>query len=141
QGAAVRAAFPNLVGKRILLSIGRIDSVKNQLWLVEQAPAIFAEHPETVLVLAGACTEAEYGKLVEKRIRELGLEERVVLTGGMPPGDPRLVGLFQQAEVLLLSSVSETFGLVLLEAWAAGTAVISSRTSGASALIKPGVNG
>ncbi|MDB6108593.1 MAG: hypothetical protein JWR69_343 [Pedosphaera sp.] len=141
QRAAVRAAFPNLVGKQILLSVGRIDSVKNQGWLIEQAPAIFRRHPAAVLVLAGACTEAEYGKLIERRIRELGLGGRVVLTGGFPPGDPRLLGLFQQAEVLLLSSVSETFGLVLLESWAAGTAVISSRTSGASALIKPGVNG
>jgi starch synthase len=139
--AVARAAFPVLAEKRILLSIGRIDSIKNQAWLVEQAPAIFQKHPGTVMVLAGACTEEEYGKRIQSRIRELGLGERVVLTGGLPPGDPRLLGLFQQAEVLLLPSVSETFGLVLLEAWAAGTPVISSRTSGASALIHHGVNG
>src|SRR6185436_9922363 len=42
---------------------------------------------------------------------------------------------------LLLPSVSETFGLVILEAWAAGTMVLSSRTSGASALIEHGQNG
>jgi len=42
---------------------------------------------------------------------------------------------------VLLPSVSETFGLVILEAWAAGTAVIASRTSGASALIREGQNG
>ena len=36
---------------------------------------------------------------------------------------------------MVLSSISETFGLVILEAWAAGTPVIASRTSGASALI------
>jgi len=65
----------------------------------------------------------------------------VLLTGGMPSDDPRLIGLLQQATVLLLPSLSETFGLVLLEAWAAGTAVISSRTSGASALIENGSNG
>jgi glycosyltransferase involved in cell wall biosynthesis len=52
-----------------------------------------------------------------------------------------LTGLFQLADVVVLTSVSETFGLVLLEAWAAGTAVISSRTSGATALIKHGTNG
>jgi starch synthase len=139
--AAARAAFPNLADKQILLSIGRIDSVKNQIWLIEQAPVMFQKHKDTLLVLAGACTDEAYGKLIRQRIRELGLGERIVLTGGLPPADPRLLGLFQQAEVLLLASVSETFGLVLLEAWAAGTAVIASRTSGASALIKPGVNG
>jgi glycosyltransferase involved in cell wall biosynthesis len=49
--------------------------------------------------------------------------------------------LLQQASVLLLPSLSETFGLVVLEAWAAGTMVISSRTSGAAALIEHGHNG
>jgi len=41
----------------------------------------------------------------------------------------------------VLPSISETFGLVILEAWAAGTPAISSRTSGASALIEPGETG
>ncbi|MDB6017651.1 MAG: hypothetical protein JWR19_2140 [Pedosphaera sp.] len=141
QRAAAQAAFPQLTGQRLLLSVGRIDSIKNQAWLIEQAPVIFQKHPRTILLLAGACTEAEYGYLIHKRMRELGLADRVILTGGLPPGDPRLIGLFQLADAVLLSSVSETFGLVLLEAWAAGTSVISSRTSGASALIKQGVNG
>ena len=41
----------------------------------------------------------------------------------------------------LLPSVSETFGLVILEAWAAGTPAISSRTSGARQLIREGETG
>jgi starch synthase len=141
QRAAAHTAFPHLSGRRILLSLGRIDFIKNQAWLVEQAQEIFKNHPNTVLVLAGACTDEKYGKMIEKRIHELGLEERIFLTGGLPPGDPRLIGLLQGAETLILPSLSETFGLVLLEAWATGTSVISSRTSGASALIKNGENG
>ncbi len=42
---------------------------------------------------------------------------------------------------MLLPSVSETFGLVILEAWAAGTAVGASRPTGACALVKDGENG
>ena len=134
-------AFPLIRGRKMLLCVGRIDAVKNQRWLVEQAPAIFRRHPEALLVLAGACTDKDYGAALNARIKELGLENRVLLTGGLPPGDARLIGLFQEACVVLLPSVSETFGLVILEAWAAGTVVIASRTSGASALIREGQNG
>ncbi len=139
--AAAQEAYPQLAGRRVLLAVGRIDSTKNQLWLVEQLPAVLQQHPDAMLVLAGACTEELYGRRMQQRIQELGLAERVLLTGGLAPADPRLLGLFQIADVLVLPSVSETFGLVLLEAWASGTCVISSRTSGASALIRHGANG
>lgn len=133
--------FPQLKGRDLLLCVGRIDTVKNQAWLIEQAQAVFHKHPNAMLVLAGACTEEKYGKGIERRIAGLGLSERVLLTGGLPPGDPRLIGLFQLAALVVLPSLSETFGLVLLEAWAAGAAVASSRTSGATALIKERENG
>lgn len=139
--AAARAAFPEIKNRQVLLSVGRIDSIKNQAWLVDRMPEILGRHPQSILVLAGACTEEKYGKMIERKIQELGLEGRVLLTGGLPPGDPRLVGLLQLADAVVLPSISETFGLVLLEAWAAGTVVISSRTSGATALIEHGKNG
>jgi glycosyltransferase involved in cell wall biosynthesis len=137
----VFAAFPQLRGRKILLSLGRVDPIKNQAFLLEQAPEIFRKHPDTVLVLAGPCTDEPYGAFVSKRISELGIEDRVILTGGLPPNDPRLIGLLQAANVLLLPSLSETFGLVILEAWAAGAPVLCSGTSGARALIRPGENG
>ncbi|HEX4645570.1 MAG TPA: glycosyltransferase family 4 protein [Verrucomicrobiae bacterium] len=136
-----RDAFPQICDREMLLCVGRIDAIKNQRWLVEQSPAIFQRHPNALLVLAGACTDESYGDALRARVRELALENRVLLTGGLPPGDARLIGLFQEARAVLLPSVSETFGLVILEAWAAGTAVIASRTSGASALIREGQNG
>ncbi|MEO7298134.1 MAG: glycosyltransferase family 4 protein [Verrucomicrobiota bacterium] len=136
-----RLAFPQIEGKELLLSVGRIDTVKNQSWLVEQAAVLFQKHPNAIFVLAGSCTDAAYGKSIEREIQKRGLGNRIILTGGLPPGDPRLVGLFQEARVLLLPSISEPFGLVILEAWAAGTPVISSRTSGASDLITEGSTG
>ena len=135
------AAFPEICGKQILLCVGRIDPIKNQRWLVEQAPVIFRRHPDALLVFAGACTDEAYGEGLRRRIGALGLGERVLLTGGLPPNDPRLIGLLQNADVLVLPSKSETFGLVILEAWATGTMVLSTRTSGASALIRHGQNG
>jgi starch synthase len=139
--AAALEAFPQIRNRKLLLSVGRIDHVKNQRWIVDQSPEIFKRHPDAVIILAGACTDESYGKALEAEIERLGLTDKIILTGGIPSEDPRLIGLFQTAQVLILPSISETFGLVLLESWAAGTPVISSRTSGASALIQQGKNG
>jgi glycosyltransferase involved in cell wall biosynthesis len=138
---SARAAFPQIAGRQMLLCVGRIDPIKNQGWLIDQAPAIFQRYPSALLVLAGPCTDEPYGKLLERKIHDLGLADRVLLTGGLPPNDPRLIGLMQEAVALLVPSISETFGLVILEAWAAGAVVISSRASGPSALIRDGETG
>lgn len=141
QRGAARAAFPRIIGRSVLLSLGRIDPVKNQSWLIEQLPALIRRHPRLLLVLAGSVTDEAYAAELEREIVRHGLGWHVVLTGGIPPGDPRLVGLLQEARAVVLPSVSETFGLVILEAWAANTAVISSRTSGATCLIEDGKTG
>jgi len=138
---AALKAFPQLAHQDVLLCLGRIDPIKNQGWLLEQAPVFLAKHPNTTLVLAGPCTDEGYGRLIENRIKELGLSTRVLLTGGLPAEDPRVAGLLQLARVLILPSLSETFGLVILEAWAARTTVISARASGPAALIEHGKNG
>ncbi len=139
--AVAREAFPAIAGRDLLLCVGRIDPVKNQGWLVEQMPALLRRHPNTLLVLAGACTDEAYGRALDARIGALGLGGRVLLAGKVPPAGPRLIGLLQSARAVLLPSLSETFGLVILEAWAAGTPVIASRTSGADALIEDGRTG
>jgi starch synthase len=138
---AANAAFPTLRGRSVLLVLGRIDSTKNQAWLIAQAAELARRHPRFLLVFVGACMNREYGDALQARITREGLDHCVLLAGSLPPGDPRLIGLLQEAQAVVLPSVSETFGIVILEAWAAGTPVISSRTSGATALVEDGVNG
>lgn len=139
RGEALQA-FPSLVGKPYLLVLGRVDPVKNQGWLIEQLPAILRRHPEVVAVFAGACTDEQYGKLLKKESRRFG-EERVLFAGALPPGDLKLIGLLQGAAAVVVPSLSETFGLVILEGWAAQRPVLASRTSGACDLIEEGRNG
>jgi alpha-maltose-1-phosphate synthase len=138
---AAYAAYPNLRTRKVLLTVGRLDPVKNQGWLLTQLPEIVRRHPDAQLVLAGAVTDELYGKALRKEVRRLGLEEHVLFTGGLPPNDPALTGLFQLADILVVPSLSETFGLVILEGWAARKPVISSRTSGALSLVQHGTNG
>lgn len=139
--AKARAAFPGIVGCDVLLTIARIDPVKNQEWLVAQAPAILQRFPNTRLVFVGASTHAAYEQSLRQTIATLGLGNHVIFTGGLAPGSAELVGLLQEAKALVLPSINETFGLVILEAWAAGTTVICSRTSGAQSLVRDRING
>ncbi len=139
--AAALEAFPAIVGRKVLLMPGRVDPVKNQQWVVNQASELVRRHPGVLILLVGPCTNPAYESGIRRCIADSGLSGHVLLTGGLPPGDPRLVGLLQLATAVVLPSVSETFGLVILEAWAAGTPVISSRTSGALALVEDGRNG
>jgi glycosyltransferase involved in cell wall biosynthesis len=134
-------AFPTLGRQKVLLVVGRIDPVKNQGWVLVQMPRILEKHPDSILVLAGACTDELYGKALRKEVRRLGIENKVLFTGGLPPGDPRLIGLMQCASVVVVPSLSETFGLIILEAWGACAAVISTRTSGALSLVQENENG
>jgi len=139
--AAARQAFPMLQGRWVLLVLGRIDPTKNQEWVIAQTAELVRRHPRICLVFVGACTNEAYGSTLEARIAQEGLQANVLVVGSLPFGDPRLVGLLQAARAVVVPSVSETFGIVILEAWAAGTPVISSRTSGATAIVQEGVNG
>lgn len=138
---AALAAYPSLRDRDVLLALGRIAPQKNQVWLVEQLPEILRRHPNVTLVLAGACTDEPYGALLEQRIAQSGLADRVLITGKLLPLEPKLVGLLQLARAATLPSLAETFGIVILEAWAAGAPVVFSRTSGAAALIDHGRTG
>jgi glycosyltransferase involved in cell wall biosynthesis len=134
-------AFPELRALPYLLVLGRIDPVKNQGWVLQEFPEIARRHPNVRLVFLGACTDEQYGKSLKKEARRAGLEDHVTFAGGISPGDPRLIGLLQGAAAVVVPSHSETFGLVILEAWAAQRPVISTRTSGALDLIEEGANG
>jgi starch synthase len=141
QRDAALAAFPELRDVPYLLVLGRIDPVKNQGFVLEQLPMLTHLHENVHLVFAGACTDEAYGKSLKKEARRAAVEDRVTFAGALPPGDPRLVGLLQGASAVVVPSLSETFGLVILEAWAAKRPVISTRNPGALDLVVDGCNG
>ncbi|MCJ7832532.1 MAG: glycosyltransferase, partial [Actinobacteria bacterium] len=69
----------------------------------------------------------------------LGVAERVVLFP--PQSQARLADFYSAAEVLLVPSRSESFGLVALEAEACGTPVIAAETGGLRYVVGDGVSG
>lgn len=74
---------------------------------------------------------------VESRIRALGLGDEVRLRGWVTDRD----GWYQSLDIVVVPSRSESFGLVILEAWRHHLPVIATRTAGPSELMTDGVNG
>ncbi len=136
-----REAAPDFGGRPYVLVVGRIDPVKNQRWAAEQWPEVLRRHPRAVLAFAGAATDASYAGGLETFVRHRGLEDSVRLLGAFAPGAPALAGLMQNAAAVLVPSKVETFGLVAVEAWAAGAPVLASRTTGTCHLIGDGRDG
>lgn len=120
----VRASY-NLPA-RFILFFSTIEPRKNLLTLLDAYAALLQHEPNVPpLVVAG-----RKGWLYDqslRRIRELGLTERVQLTDWIASEDvPALLNL---AEVFVYPSLYEGFGLPPLEAMACGTPVISSNAS------------
>jgi glycosyltransferase involved in cell wall biosynthesis len=120
--AAVRARY-NLP-EHFILYVGTIEPRKNLTALLEAFHHLLATH-DLRLVIVG-----KKGWLYEgffRRLRELGLGDRVIFTGYVPDED--LPAIYSAADLFVFPSLYEGFGLPVLEAMACGTPVICSNTS------------
>lgn len=121
--ARVRAKY-NLP-ERFLLAVGTIEPRKNYARLAESLAELRRDDHRLKLVVVGA-----KGWLVEgffERVKELDLEDAVLLPGYVPDAD--LPAVFRAATVYVMASVYEGAGLPVLEAMACGAPVVSSRES------------
>ena len=116
----------NLSSKISLLCVARIDRQKNQMALVEA----LARHPGTTLRLVGPATQPDYLEELKAKAEELGVSDRVAFVGALRPGSPELIAEYENADAFVLASRHEPFGIVALEAWAAGLPVVASDVGG-----------
>lgn len=135
---AALKAFPQIADRDLIVKVARLDPAKNLPWLVRQLPEIKRRHPRAMLVLIGAGTTQSVVEELHRDISRLGLESDVLLTGGLPSGSAELIGLMQSARLFVLSSTAEPFGIVILEAWAAGLPVVASRVGGIPSFTRDG---
>jgi glycosyltransferase-like protein len=116
-------------GRLAVLTVGGIEPRKGSLTLLEAFAAARAALParRPVLLVAGGATLFDYRDEVQRfhaRARELGLNGDLRVLG--PVSDARLEALYRAADVFALPSVKEGFGLVVLEALAAGLPTVLS---------------
>ena len=111
----------------MILSLGRLTLHKGLDHLLRAAKIVVEHHPNAKFVIAGKGDK--FRELLELSI-DLGIENNVFFLGYVPQEDiPRL---YARADVFMLPSVFEPFGITALEAMAAGTPTIVSKTSGVS---------
>ncbi len=123
--------------RKIVLSVRRLVYKNGLGTLIESVPLVARNHPDTLFVVAG---KGPSRKLVEDRIKELGIEDNVKLTGFVP--DRLLPVYYDAADYFILPSASgEGLPLVLLEAMACGLPVIATTVGGTPEIIKHMKNG
>lgn len=143
RGEDFRRRYGIPADRRLLTVVGRIDPQKNQRLALD----VLAELRRSAgshwhLALVGPTTDAEYGQTLERKIRSNPeLRYAVTWVPGLASGSQDLVDAYHAADFVLVPSIHEPFGIVVLEAWAAGRPVLGHRVGGMEGLIQDGSDG
>jgi glycosyltransferase involved in cell wall biosynthesis len=115
--------FPQLRGKRLILFLSRIDPIKGVDLLLRAFAQIRTLVPDVCLVMAGDGDRA-FVERVKSEAASLGIDSEVIWTGFLDEHDKRAA--FEAADLFALPSYSESFGIAVAEAMAAGLPVVIS---------------
>ncbi|MEO6457189.1 MAG: glycosyltransferase family 4 protein [Chloroflexia bacterium] len=113
----------------IVYYVGRMVHEKGLSVIVESAPYVLREWPGVKFVLAGGGNVDS----LRAKARDLGVEGSILFPGRVP--DEVRDGLFKVADVAVFPSIYEPFGIVALEAMAAGTPVVVSDVGGLTEVV------
>lgn len=121
---------------KVLLFVGRLGKEKNLEYLLRVFALVRKDKSDVYLVLVGSGPEAEN---LKKLAQEAGVVDRVVFTGLLPP--EVIADVYRSADCFVFPSVTETQGLVLAEAMAAGLPVVAQAAFGSMAMVEDGITG
>jgi D-inositol-3-phosphate glycosyltransferase len=137
--AGARAAL-GLGAEPVLLFVGRVQPLKGVDVAVETLECLHASDSRLLIVggASGREGDHEYERIVDL-VRQHGLDDRVEMVSPRPHYE--LSTFYRAADVCLVPSRSESFGLVALEAAACGTPIVASDVGGLRTLVDDGVTG
>ncbi len=136
NGSPDRRIRPDRPGRPVILSVARQYPRKNTADLLEALPRLAEAVPDVLLRVVGdgPCLGS-----LRRRARRLGLEARVEFTGALPR--ERVRQAYLAADCFCLPSLQEGFGLVFLEAMAAGLPVVAARAGAVPEVVRDGREG
>jgi D-inositol-3-phosphate glycosyltransferase len=125
--------------EKIILFVGRLEPIKGVDILLNAAALLESDVECSVLIVGG--DEASAARLGEFRdlASALGIDHRVAFVGAVD--HDRLPLFYNAADVCVVPSRYESFGLVALEAMACGVPVVASRVGGLAGTVKDGESG
>ena len=127
------------VESSLIASIGTLTVLKGHEDFLQAAAKLRDSTPAAFFIVSGTESEAtkHYRHRLERLIQQLGLTNRVRLLGRMDD----ISELYCALEVFVSASHSESFGLAIVEAMAAGAAVVATDTEGAKEILRDGSTG
>lgn len=118
-----------------ILYVGHLNERKGVTALLNAFAVVAQMQPETRLLMIG---DGPLRSSLVATARRLGVHERVEFGGFVQPVD--LPGTYARAEIFVLPSLEDTFGVVVVEALACGIPVVCSRYAGVSSHLSDGTN-
>lgn len=134
DGAAFRAAHGIAAGRPVALFVGRVAHEKNIGFLLDALPHALALCPQMLLLIAG---EGPARPALERQAGALGVADAVRFIGYLDRAQD-LPACYAAADVFAFASRTETQGLVLLEAMAAGLPVVALSEMGTTDILGAG---
>jgi len=118
-------------GKKIVLFVGRITLQKGPDYFLKAAAMVLQFNPNVIFIVAGS---GDMARQIIEQAAGAGIADNFLFAGFLTGDD--LKKAYQAADLFVMPSVSEPFGLTALESVALGTPVLLSKQSGVSEVIK-----
>ena len=128
---AVRHRYGVRDHEKLVLCVGRLVPQKGVEDLIKAVPRVVQSHHDAKFVIVG---DGWLKSHLEHIARASGQEWKISFTGFIP--DSELVALLMSADVLVVPSVYEPFGIVALEGMAAKVPVVATQVGGLGEIIK-----
>jgi len=141
QDRTAAFAESGLPGRYAIGCFGRIRAQKGSDVFVDAMCQLLPRYPDFSAVMVGAITaeQTPFANDLERRIEAAGLISRFLITGELDI--EQVQRWYQRLTIYAFTSRNEGFGLTLLEAMAAGAALVASRAGAAELVVEEGVTG